>query len=184
MASQTQPTAMQNQSKTIPSVRVFSVSEHPVLDLFGPTVQFFTTPEEADGELCVMKGIIPNGGIAPMHSHAGAECFFMVSGQQEVLQEVDGKFNWILCKPGDFIQVLSGAKHAFRNPFAEPAVSIVSTTGKLGRFLQEIGRIVSPGTPVAPPAPEELQHFMEVSKRYDYWVATPEENAAVGISLF
>jgi hypothetical protein len=48
----------------------------------------------------------------------------------------------------------------------------------------EVGRIVRPGTPVAPPAPEELQHFMDVCNRYDYWVAPPEENAAVGISLF
>jgi hypothetical protein len=31
---------------------------------------------------------------------------------------------------------------------------------------------------------EELQAFMEVCNRYDYWVASPEENAAVGISLF
>lgn len=157
---------------------------HPILDLFGPTVQFFTTPEETDKQLCVMKGIIPDGGIVPIHSHADVECFFMVSGQQEILQEGDGKFSWILCKSGDFVQVPSGTKHAFRNPFAEPAVSIVCTTGKLGRFLQEVGRIVYPGTPVAPPAPEELQHFMDVCNRYDYWVAPPEENAAVGISLF
>lgn len=33
-------------------------------------------------------------------------------------------------------------------------------------------------------APEELQHFMDVCNHYDYWVAPPEENAAVGISLF
>jgi cupin domain len=123
-------------------------------------------------------------GYRPIHSHPDVECFFMLSGQQEILQEMDEKFSWILCKPADFIQVPSVAKHAFRNPLTEPAVSIVSTTGKLGRFFQEVGRMAYPGTPVAPPEPEELQHFMEVSKRYSYWVATPEENAAVGISLF
>jgi quercetin dioxygenase-like cupin family protein len=124
MASQ-----MQNQPNTNSSVRMlhmFSGRKHPILDLFGPTVQFFTTPEEADGQLCVMKGIIPNEGSVPIHSHADVECFFMVSGQQEILQEVDGRFSWILCKPGDFIQVPSGAKHAFRNSVAEPAVSIVT----------------------------------------------------------
>jgi quercetin dioxygenase-like cupin family protein len=183
MASQTQSSAMQDQHRLNSSVRVVNVSEHPVLDVFGPTVQFFTTPEEADGQLCVMKGI-PIGAMVSMHSHADVECFLMVSGQQEVLQEVDGKFSWILCKPGDFIQVTSGAKHAFRNPFAEPAVSIVSTTGKLGRFFQEVGRLVYPGPPMSPPRPEELQHFMDVCNRYDYWVAPPEVNAAVGISLF
>jgi hypothetical protein len=44
--------------------------------------------------------------------------------------------------------------------------------------------MVYPGTPMALPEPEELQHFMDVCNRYDYWVAPPEENAVVGISLF
>jgi hypothetical protein len=37
---------------------------------------------------------------------------------------------------------------------------------------------------VEPPTPEELQHFAATAIRYGYWLATPEENAAVGLTLF
>jgi uncharacterized RmlC-like cupin family protein len=93
------------------------------------------------------------------------------------------RFSWIACKPGDFIQVPSGSKHAFRNRSAEPAISLVSTTAKLGHFFEEIGRRVSARDQSAIPMLEELQHFMEVAIRYGYWLATPEENAAAGIRL-
>ena len=35
-----------------------------------------------------------------------------------------------------------------------------------------------------PPFPDEIQRFLNTAERYGYWVATPEENALVGISLF
>jgi hypothetical protein len=37
--------------------------------------------------------------------------------------------------------------------------------------------------PTEPPSPEALQHSQEVSERYGYWNATPEENARIGIEL-
>jgi hypothetical protein len=29
-----------------------------------------------------------------------------------------------------------------------------------------------------------MQRFLKTAERYGYWLATPEENAAVGVSLF
>jgi quercetin dioxygenase-like cupin family protein len=175
---------LENSSLHSPSVRVFKHSAHPVLDVFGPNLQFLTTPEEADESLCVMRGIIPPGGIVPMHSHTGIECFLMMSGQQEVLLETDGNYSWTMCSSGDFIQVRSLAKHAFRNLSTEPAVTLVTTTAKLGRFFEDVGRPVATETKPLPPTPEELQHFAATAIRYGYWLATPEENAAVGLTLF
>jgi hypothetical protein len=31
----------------------------PVLDVLGPTIEFLTSPDEADDRLCVMRGVIP-----------------------------------------------------------------------------------------------------------------------------
>ena len=172
---------MENSSNRRPSVRVFKHASHPILDVFGPTVQFLATPEEADDSHCVMKGVIPPGGVVPLHSHTGVECFLMLSGQQEVLIETDGHHRWTLCEPGDFIRVPSEARHAFRNLSDEPAVSLVTTTEKLGRFFQEVGRPVSPHDAPMPPTPEAMQHFVVSALRAGYWLATPEENASVGL---
>jgi hypothetical protein len=62
------------------------------------------------------------------------------------------------------------AKHAWRNRTSEPAVMFLVTTATIGRFFEEVA-----GT-----TPEE---FLEISDRYGYWNATPEENAEVGLQI-
>ena len=174
---------MQNQTEVTHGPQMLQESEHPLLDLFGPTVQFLTSPEEAEGTFCILISVIPREGFIPIHSHEGIECFFMLSGQQEVVVEEQGKFRRIVCNPGEFIQVPNGVKHGLLNRSAKPASSLIVTTAKLGRFYKEIGRPIAPGSQQEIPTADELQYFINAAKRYGYWMATSEENAAVGISL-
>ncbi|WP_454754238.1 cupin domain-containing protein [Cupriavidus necator] len=174
---------MNQSSPQRPSVRVYKEIANPVLDVFGPTVQFLTAPAETDETHCVMRCVIPPGGVVPLHSHAGIECFLMLSGEQEVLVETNGTYSWTLCSPGDFIQVPSEAKHAFRNLSDKLSVSLVTTTAVLGRFFEEIGRPVSANDEPMPPTPEAIQYFVATAIRSGYWLATPEENAAVGLAV-
>jgi mannose-6-phosphate isomerase-like protein (cupin superfamily) len=92
-------------------------------EVFGPTLEFLSSPEEEmEAGYCVMRGTIPAGVEVPLHSHADAECFFIVSGTVQVLSQKEARFEWLDVKPGDFIQVPCGAKHAFRNKSSEPVV--------------------------------------------------------------
>jgi quercetin dioxygenase-like cupin family protein len=174
---------MQKQVHRTHLVYNFNESKHPILDVFGPTVQFVMTPEEAGQSLCILKSVIPPGSFVPMHSHEDVECFYMISGYQAVLIETQGELNWIGCNPGDFIQVPGGAKHAFRNRSSEAAISLCATTAKLGRFFEEVGRPLFPDQQPAAPTPDEVEKFVQIAMRYGYWLATPDENAAVGVSL-
>lgn len=101
-----------------------------------------------------------------------------------MLSQKEGLFEWLDVKPGDFIRVPCGGKHAFRNKSSEPVVQIVVSTPTLGRFFREVGKRVTLGALPLPPTPEELRHFVRVADKYQYWMGTPEENAAIGISLF
>jgi quercetin dioxygenase-like cupin family protein len=159
----------------------FNESKHPILEVFGPTVQFLMTPAEARESLCILKSVIPPGSFVPLHSHEDVECFYMISGYQEALIEAQGELSWIGCNPGDSIQVPGRAKHAFRNGLSEPAISLCATTAKLGRFFEEIGRPLLPGQQPAAPTPDELEKFVQIAVRYGYWLATPDENAAAGV---
>lgn len=111
------------------------------------------------------------------------ECFFVISGQQEVLTHIDGKFTWTMCWPGDYIEVPSGAKHAFRNLSSTPSTSLIITTEKLGRFFENVGRPVINGE-IAPPTPEILRNFIESAISSGYWLGSSEENVSVGLSGF
>jgi hypothetical protein len=101
----------------------------------------------------------------------------------EGVAESANGFNWIVMMPGDVFHVPSGAKHAFRNPSASPAVMLTLSTARMGRFFREIGRSVPRDQSLPPPTPETIKHFVKTAGEYGYWLATAEENAAIGLHM-
>jgi quercetin dioxygenase-like cupin family protein len=152
-----------------------------VVDLFGPTIEFLTSPDDEGNDFCVLKGVIPPGLVVPLHSHADTEDFLVLSGTVQGLRHDGSRYEWIEAAPGDYLHVPGGAPHAWRNVSAAPVVNLIITTRKLARFFQETGRPAMEGPSL--PTSEELARFAAMSARYGYWNATPEENAAVGIAL-
>ncbi|WP_277679299.1 cupin domain-containing protein [Gracilibacillus dipsosauri] len=160
-----------------------SIKKNPksglILDVFGPVVEFLTMPKDEHNDFCVMKGELPPGGMVPLHSHGDSEDFIVLSGEIEALKKDTHGHEWIKAKTGDYIHIPGNSQHAWRNVSSKPAVLHIIVTNKMGQFFQEIGRPVS--NPPQPVTPDELSHFVAVSAKYNYWNATPEENAAVGL---
>jgi quercetin dioxygenase-like cupin family protein len=152
------------------------------INVLGPTIQFLTAPEEANAP-CIMRGTIPAGVSIPLHSHADPETFVMISGAVEGLVYTDEGHEWIRIGPGDIFHVPGNAKHGWRNHGRVPAVMLLISTSKIGRFFRELGKPDVPDAPPAAPSAQEIQRFQETSRRYGYWNATPEENARIGITL-
>jgi quercetin dioxygenase-like cupin family protein len=149
------------------------------LDVFGPRVDFLTVAEDGENQICVMRAVIPPGVTVPLHSHDDFEDFLILAGSHQVLVETGDGLQWRDAHAGDYVRVPGDVPHAHRNVSDEPAVDLIITTPRMGRFFREIGRPV--GAP--PPTPRELGHFIETAARYGYRLGTPEENAAVGIML-
>jgi quercetin dioxygenase-like cupin family protein len=125
----------------------------------------------------VMKAILHPGESVPLHAHDDVEDFYVVSGEAEALVQTGQGLEWIAMQPGDFVHIPGNMKHAWRNWHLAPAETIVVTTPKLGRFLQELGELRNGAGNGA------MDNLGQLSERYGYWVASAEENAAVGISL-
>ena len=151
------------------------------LDILGPTVEFLTSPAAAHHDFCVMRGMIPPGVAVPLHSHDATEVFFVLSGTKQVLTLGSGPAEWVDVRAGDYVYVPRGVRHAHRNVSAEPLVELVITTARLGNWFEEVG---TPATGAGrPPAAEVLDHFLAVSRKYGYWLGSPDDNAAVGLRL-
>ena len=161
--------------------RIADEAHGPALDVLGPTVEFLSRPSQEDGALCVMRGVVPAGVTVPLHSHDDAEDFYILAGTQEVLTQHPEGLQWAHAHSGDYVRVPPGTMHAHRNVSGRPAVDLIITTAKIGRFFEEIGRPAT-GAP-QPPAPEDLARFLEAAIKYGYTLGTPEQNAAVGIEL-
>jgi hypothetical protein len=60
---------------------------------------------------------------------------------------------------------------------------VVVTTSKLYQFFREVTKPFDPHESAAPPTPEETREFFRTIARYGYWIGSPEDNAAIGLSL-
>jgi quercetin dioxygenase-like cupin family protein len=146
---------------------VFSPQNH-----LRPMNEYLTEVSNNEGDYCVIRCSLPAGAVVPMHSHADRETFYVLSGNLDAL---NGD-RWRELGPGDVFDVRDGAKHAWRNSSQLAARMICVTTTKLTRFLQGISTSASTSSPE-----EQAQRFLELVRANGYWLASPEENAAVGL---
>src|SRR5262249_39546143 len=93
-----------------------------VLDLFGPTVEFLTLPEEPGAAYCVTLGTIPPGVSVPLHSHPDPESFYVLSGALRALCQEEDSLDWRNVQTGDFVHVPGNRKHSWQNVSSTPAL--------------------------------------------------------------
>jgi quercetin dioxygenase-like cupin family protein len=101
-------------------------------DVFGPTLEFVSGPDDPAARFWVMRDVVPPGVVVPLHSHDDAEDFFTLAGTQQVLTKNDRGLQWSDVKAGDYVHVPAGVPHAHRNVSDDPAVELVVTTARLG----------------------------------------------------
>lgn len=161
-----------------------SKEAHETFDVLGPRVRFLISPSDTDPDYCIMHGTIPAGVSIPIHSHPDHESFYIISGVVQALSEEENNLKWKEMKAGDFVYIPGNMKHAWKNIASKPVEGLITTTKSIGKFFREIGRPVQPSATLSQPTREDLHHFAEVAAKYKHWLGSPEENAAVGISIF
>jgi hypothetical protein len=83
----------------------------------------------------------------------------------------------------EVISITGNVRDALRNTSPGPITSITMSKQELYSFFRGLAWPFDPNSPPAPPAPEEMQQLFSVAEKYEYWLASPDENAAIGISL-
>jgi quercetin dioxygenase-like cupin family protein len=156
----------------------------PLFDIFGPLLQFLVTPAQTSGSFALMRGVVAPGIAIPLHSHADPEVLFVLHGGLEVLQSGGDSGVWLAAKPGETICIPSNVKHALRNASAVPATVLLITTPNVCSFFRELGKPFHSGQRAGQPTPEDMHRLQALAAKYNYWMASPQENAAIGLSDF
>jgi len=149
----------------------------------GTLFEILASPEEVGDGFCLIRGTVPPAVAVPLHSHSDLELFYVLEGSIEFFQSKEDAGGWTTVGVGAVVMAPSNVKHALRNTSSIPATMVVVTTSKLYKFFREITRPFDPNQRPAPPTPEEMKKLFAAAARYGYWMASPEENAAIGISL-
>jgi quercetin dioxygenase-like cupin family protein len=147
----------------------------------GTLFEFFSSPEETAGEIRLIRCIIPPGVAVPLHCHPDVEVFYVLEGSLDAFQSANGSQGWLSLEAGDVLRISGNTKHALRNSSPLPAKLIVVTTPTLYEFFHEVSKPFDPDQSEASPTSEEIQRLRETSARYGYWMASPQENAAIGL---
>jgi quercetin dioxygenase-like cupin family protein len=158
-------------------------AEQQTFMVLGVLLQFLSTPEQINDQISVMRGTIPSGVVIPLHSHADPEIFYVLNGSLEVFQAEGPSEGWQTVNAGEVVSIPGNIRHALRNTSRSPITSITVSKQELYSFFRELPRPFDPDRPPAPPTPEEMQQLFSVAEKYEYWLASPDENAAVGISI-
>jgi quercetin dioxygenase-like cupin family protein len=158
-------------------------AEQQTFIVLGVLLQFLSTPEQINDQISVMRGTVPSGVVFPLHSHADPEIFYVLNGSLEVFQAEGPSEGWQTVTAEQVVSIPGNVRHALRNTSPRPITLIIVSKQELYSFVRELARPFDPNSPPAPPTPEEMQHFFSVAEKYEYWLASPDENAAIGISL-
>jgi quercetin dioxygenase-like cupin family protein len=157
---------------------------HKLLSTPGGTLlEILALPEEVGDPICLIRGTMPPGDVVPLHSHSDFELFYVLEGSLEIFQSKEGASGWMTVGVGAVVAIPGNVKHALRNTSSLPAAIVLVTTSKMCQFFGEISKPFGPNQRPAPPTPEAMETFLGAVARYGYWLASPEENAAIGISL-
>jgi len=128
-------------------------------------------------DYCVLTAELPAGIIVPLHSHFDRESFYILSGEMNFY---DGA-SWRILKQGEFVDVLSNTKHAWRNGSKSRASLLIVTAVRMGRFLQQVSSSVETKLDTQA-ASAHKEHFFKLVQDYGYWLGSPEDNEAIGLS--
>lgn len=151
--------------------------------VLGVLLRFLSTPEQINEDLSVMHGTIRPGSVIPLHSHSDPEIFYLLEGSIEVFQAEGSAAGWQTRSAGDVVSIPGSVRHALRNTSSGPMTAITVSKRELYTFFRELAQPFEPNKPPAPPTPEEMEQLLHIAAKYEYWLASLEENAAIGISL-
>ena len=90
---------------------------------------------------------------------------------------------WAPVRTGELVVIAAGARHAWRNR-TSANVRVLSFAGtNIFAVMRKIAIPADLAQAAAPPTPEFLQELQEIAANTGNWIASPEENAAIGLSL-
>ena len=138
-----------------------------------PSNRYLTSLSFPADDYCLLIGEVPAGAIVPFHSHSDRETFYVLSGEMNFYNGT----SWQVLKQGEFVDVLSNTRHAWRNASESSASLLVVTTVRMGVFLQKVSSAASTQA-----AGTEKEQFFKLVQEYGYWLGSPEDNESIGLA--
>ena len=158
-------------------------ADKQVFNAAGVLLQFLASPEEVGDAICLIRGTMPPGAIVPLHRHEDLEILYVLEGTLEVYRSNEGSAGWTEAGAGGVVVIPGNVKHALRNGSSLPVTLVLVTKPELYAFFRELAKPFDSNQRSMPPIPEEIHELCAVAAKHGYWLASTEENAAIGLAV-
>ena len=159
-------------------------SQAPVSDVGGAMVQFLASHVPVqETTLDVILGALPPGVFVPLHSHTCPEWFFVLEGEMEAFMGDEKGGAWKAVRPGELAVIPAGVRHAWRNRSSSTAKVLSFGGTMIFAVMRKIAVPANQANAAAAPSAEFLEELNRVAASTGNWIATPQENAAIGLHL-
>jgi quercetin dioxygenase-like cupin family protein len=95
-------------------------NEGPIFDVAGARFAWKVKGEDTGYAFSIYEQVLNPGEGVPLHCHAHAEAFYVLSGTVDFLKVTDDGEEWIACTVGETIVVPINALHAFTTGWQSP----------------------------------------------------------------
>src|SRR5215510_13881742 len=101
-------------------VRKVGPGEGEKFDVGGAHLIWKVKGEDSGYSFSVCELTLAPGEGVPLHSHASAEAFYVLSGAADCFRLVDGEEGWVRCETGGLMILPPNSLHACHNGTPEP----------------------------------------------------------------
>ena len=147
------------------------------IDVLGLRLDVLARLGTDDEDLVLLRCAIHPGRFLPLHGTTGPQCLIVIDGMLDIYRAESG---WTEARAEEAVNVAASVRHAVRNTGSIPSYVLIVTTARMVRFLAAIGAPAT-GPEPPPPRPEEHAAFSDRGSKYGLWIASRDENIAIGI---
>jgi hypothetical protein len=140
------------------------------IDVLGPRIQFLTPLSGNDENYCLVTGAVPAGVVVPLHSHAERETFYVLGGER-IARACLALAMYSMCLA---VSSTPGETH-----LARPHRCWWCLCGWAGSFALS----ADPYRLLRMRRSQLISSVVETAHAYGYWLGSPADNAAAGISV-
>jgi quercetin dioxygenase-like cupin family protein len=165
---------------TSEGVRKIGLGEGEKFDIAGVHLTWKVKGEDSGYAFSICEQTLAPGEGVPLHSHASAEAFYLLSGEADFFRLVDGEEDWVRCETGGLMILPPNSLHAFYNKTSEPCRVLGISTQLHQAFFDAIASADKSRPFSSLERPEAMRLVAQIGAQHSIYFAPVDVSKPVG----
>jgi quercetin dioxygenase-like cupin family protein len=152
-------------------VRKVGRGEGEKFDIAGAHLTWKAKGVDTGYAFSICEQALAPGESVPLHSHASAEAFYVLSGVADFFRVVGGEEDWIRCAAGGLMILPPNCLHAFYNKTSDPCRLLGISTQLNQTFFDAVASADKNKPFASLPLPEAMKLVAQIGGQHNFYFA-------------